>query len=298
MLRPNRHREALAAAIELSMNPFRLAPRGCLASCILLALAWPGAGRAADADAIKVHYGVSLIGLPIGSAVVSGFIEPSGYRIEASAKMTGLASIMSSSRGAATATGGLVSGHVAPASYATTSSNSVMTRTVRVAMKAGTVSGVDITPPFDPNIPRVPITEADKRNIVDPLSAFVMTVPAGGEMVGTSACNRTLPIFDGATRFDIDLTYVGTRHVKAKGYDGEVSVCSARYRPISGHRSDGRAAKYMADNRQMEAWLAPVNGSRVVFPFRISVLTMVGTVVIEADEFSIDPTKHAAVVAH
>jgi hypothetical protein len=252
-----------------------------------------GAGGVASADSIKVHYGVSLIGLSIGSAILTGRVEASSYRIEASAKLTGLASILSSSKGAATAAGVITAAHTAPTSYATTSANATTTRTVRMAMNAGTVMGVDITPPFDPQMKRVPVSEADKRNIVDPLSAFVMTVPPGAALVGPAACDRTLPIFDGAARFDITLAYVGTRHVQAKGYDGDVSICSARYRPISGHRVDAKAAQYMAENRNLEVWLAPLAGTRIVLPFRISVLTMIGTTVIEADEFSVDGATHA-----
>jgi hypothetical protein len=265
-----------------------------LALAVMLAAGLPVAGWAAPGDSIRVHYGVSLIGLTIGSALVTGHVEPSSYKIEASAKLTGLASILSSSKGAATATGVLTANHVAPMSYATSSANSTMTRTVRMAMDAGNVMGVDISPPFDPQIKRVPLSDADKRNIVDPLSAFVMTLPPGAPTVGPEACNRTLPIFDGATRFDVVLTYVGTRHVKTKGYDGDVSVCSARYKPIAGHRVDAKAAQFMADNKNLEAWLAPIAGTRVVFPFRISVLTMVGTTVIEADDFSSDGSAHAA----
>jgi hypothetical protein len=43
----------------------------------------------------------------------------------------------------------------------------------------------------------------------------------------------------------------------------------------------------MTDNKSMEVWLVPVAGTRVVLPFRISVLTMIGTAVIEADDFSV-----------
>ncbi|UDL94553.1 DUF3108 domain-containing protein [Lichenihabitans sp. PAMC28606] len=264
------------------------------AAGLLAVVAAPTWGSAA-ADTLKIHYAVTLIGLPIGTALVSGVVEPNSYRIEANAKLIGLASMMSSSKGAATATGSVVGSHIAPATYATTSANSVMTRTLRMAMNAGTVSGVEITPPFDSRIPRVPVTEADKRNIVDPLSAFVMAVPPGNDLVGASACDRTLPVFDGATRFDLALAYVGTRHVKTKGYNGDVSVCSARYHAISGHRMDGPATKFMEDNKSMEVWLAPISGTHVVFPYRISLMTMIGTTVIEADEFAVDPASHASI---
>jgi hypothetical protein len=269
-------------------------PFGRTALLLLGGLGAPVLGGSASAETLKVHYGVSLIGLPIGSAAVTSHIEPASYSVEANAKLSGLASLLSSSKGAATATGAMSGTHLAPATYATTSSNATMTRTLRMAMNAGTVEGVEITPPFDPQAKRVPVTEADKRNILDPLSAFVMTVPAGAPTVGAEVCNRTLPIFDGATRFDLALSYVGTRQVKARGYDGPVSVCAARYRPISGHRIDAKAAQFMANNKGLEVWLAPVAGTRIAFPFRISVLTMIGTTVIEADDFSVDGSTHAA----
>ena len=44
----------------------------------------------------------------------------------------------------------------------------------------------------------------------------------------------------------------------------------------------------MADNKDLEVWLAPIASDRVLFPFRVSVRTMIGTTVVEAQEFRID----------
>ena len=43
----------------------------------------------------------------------------------------------------------------------------------------------------------------------------------------------------------------------------------------------------MADNKELEVWLAPVASARVLVPFRISALTMMGMTVIEAEEFNV-----------
>jgi hypothetical protein len=252
----------------------------------------------AQAETVKTRYGISLIGLPFGSASVNGTLEPSSYRIELQAKLTGMASILSSSKGAATATGSIPNNRVSPATYATTSSNGDVTRVVRMAVKDNTVEDTEITPPWDPSPDRVPVTDADKRGIVDPMSALIMTVPGTGGVVGPAACNRTIPVYDGAARFDVDLTFVGTRKVKTKGFAGDVAVCSARYRPIAGHRPNRPGTKFMADNKEMEAWLAPVGQSRLVVPYRISVMTMIGTVVIEATDFEVSGGNHAEVQAH
>jgi hypothetical protein len=44
----------------------------------------------------------------------------------------------------------------------------------------------------------------------------------------------------------------------------------------------------MADNKDLEVWLAPIASDHVLIPFRVSVRTMIGTTVIEAQEFRLD----------
>lgn len=261
-----------------------------------LAAIWPGP---AAADVLRARYSLSLIGLPIGTAGITANLEPSSYNIEADVKLTGLAALISSARGAATASGAISLGRVAAATYATTSANAKMTRTVRMGMNAGTVRDVEISPPiFDEAPDRVPVTEADKHNIIDPMSAVVMPIPRGQPAVGPAACNRSIPVFDGDSRFDIVMKYVGTREAKAKGYAGPVSVCAVRYVPVAGYRRDRKATQFMADNTHIEVWLAPVENAHVAVPFRISVLTLIGTTVIEAAEFHVEPSEKAAAAFH
>jgi hypothetical protein len=249
---------------------------------------------AAHAEALHVRYSVSLIGLPLGAASLAANLAPHRYRIEAAARLTGLASLVSSARGVAISTGAFASNRPLPSTYATTSSNAQMTRTVRMALNAGSVRGVDISPPIDPAPDRIPVTSRQKRGVIDPLSALLMPVPGSGSPVGPAACDRTIPVYDGFTRFDVPLSFEGIRQVSAQGYAGPVAVCTARYVPISGHRPHRQVTEFMASNRDMEVWLAPVGATRIVAPFRISVATLVGTTVIEASEFEVSPGRRAA----
>ena len=248
----------------------------------------------AQAQGFKARYSVKLIGLSLGYATLSGSLDPGAYQIDATAKLTGVAALVSSSKGAGAASGLLIQGRVAPNAYATTSANATMTRTVRIAMTQGNVKASEIAPPFDELPGRVPLNEAHKQKIIDPLSALIMPVPEGGNVIGPASCPKTLPIYDGWARFNINLTYVGTRQVKVKGYEGPVAICAARYVPVAGHRPDRPATKFMEDNKDMEVWLAPLGESRVTLPLRISVATMVGTTVIEATEFETSPAVTAA----
>ena len=252
-------------------------------------LMWSCALAGARAEVLHVTYGVSLVGLPIGVAHIDANLTPSSYSIDAHAKISGLAYLFSRARGASSGQGTIVDNRVVPTAFATIASNAIMTRTIRMSLSANAVTGVDITPPYDDKPDRVPLTDHDKQGVVDPVGAVVVPVPAKGPLVGPASCDRRIPVFDGYTRFDVNLTYVGERDVSAKGYQGPVVICAVRYVPIAGHRRDRPSTKFMADNKDLEVWLAPVASAHVLMPFRVSARTTMGTAVIEASEFRLAP---------
>ena len=266
-----------------SMTPAAFSRMTLLAGAV--ALGPLAAGDALAQDTFRARYSVKLIGLALGTASLNGTFEPSSYQIEATARLAGVATMVSNSKGAATSSGVFLQGKVAPNAFATTAANSTTTRTVRMALKQGNVTASEISPPFEELPGRVPVLELHKQKVIDPLSALVMPVPGEDKVLGPAACNRSLPVYDGWARFNINLSYVGLRQVKAKGYEGPVAVCNARYIPVAGHRPDRPGTKFMENNKQMEVWLVPVGESRIAVPFRISVATMIGTTVIEATDF-------------
>jgi hypothetical protein len=265
--------------------------RSFLAS--VLCAAGPGLASQAQAENIHATYHLSIIGLPIGTATATGALEPQHYKVDIGVKLSGIASLVSNAKGAATASGAIGRAGVAPAAYANTTANSTETRTVRMAMGGGAVRGLDISPPFIDPVGRVPVTESNKHNVVDPVSALIMTVPAGQPLIGPAACDRTIPVFDGFARYDVKLSFVRSQDVQVKGYSGPAAVCAARYVPIAGHRPQAKATQYMADNRQIEAWLVPLERAHAVVPLRISIMTMAGMLVVDATEFTIQPTQAA-----
>ncbi|HXT08127.1 MAG TPA: DUF3108 domain-containing protein [Roseiarcus sp.] len=242
---------------------------------------------AAPAQTLRATYAISLLGLPIGAGFVKAVITPTSYAIDGRAKLNALASLVSSSRGASIGHGAIVERRISPTTFATTAANARSTRTIRMALKGNAVVAVDISPPFAEYPDRVPLRPQDTHDIIDPVGAFVFLAPPIGPAVSPAACDRTLPIFDGYTRFDLKLSYAGERRVKAKGYSGPVAMCNVRYAPIAGHRKDRPATKYMEENRGLQIWLAPVEGTGALVPFRVSIKTMVGVLAIEATDFSV-----------
>ncbi|HEY8383360.1 MAG TPA: DUF3108 domain-containing protein [Microvirga sp.] len=265
--------------------------RPSLVTSLVLAL---GAAAPAGAQTLKVDYGISLAGLPMGTADLSTTLDGSRYRMQVGAKLTGLAGMITGGKGGATATGAVGGGQPVPASFAITSRASSGERTVRMGLSGGNVAALDINPPIDEKPDRVPLAESHKRGVVDPVSALIMPA-VKADPLDPANCNRTLPIFDGAARFDVVLTYGETRPVEKPGYKGQVLVCNARYVPIAGHRALRPSTKFMQENRDLQVWLAPVEGSRLLMPMRIAVRTMVGMSVIEAERWALaDEPKGAA----
>ena len=247
-----------------------------------------GVASAASAETLRAHYAVTLMGLHIGELNAEGNMQPQAYRMGLNAHLTGLAAMVSSVRMALVSSGAVNKrGTVAPSSYATSAVNSESTRTLRMALSAGTVKAVEINPEPEWRGQRVPVTEANKRNVLDPTSALIMPVPAGESLTGPAACQRTLPIYDGYARFDIALHYEGTRDVEIQGYNGPVAMCSARYHPVSGHLVGSRQTAFMAHNEGIEVWLAPIPAAHVVVPLRVSMPAMTGQLDIEADDFEV-----------
>jgi len=256
----------------------------------LLALAACGAALPGQAETLKVAYGISLVGLPLGSADLSTTVDGSKYKVEVGAKLTGLAGLLVGGKGAATSTGSVPGPQPQPSNFAVTSRSGKEERTVRMGLTGGNVAALDIEPPLEEKPDRVPLKEAHKHGVVDPVSALLMPAAASGGLTDPANCNRTIPVFDGAARFDVVLTYGETKTVEKPGYKGPVLVCNARYVPIAGHRSLRPSTKFMEDNRDMQVWLAPVQGTRLLVPLRIAVRTMIGMSVVEASQWALSAT--------
>jgi hypothetical protein len=74
--------------------------------------------------------------------------------------------------------------------------------------------------------------------------------------------------------------------VKAeRGYQGTVVVCSVKFAPLAGHIPDRAAIRYLTGLREIETWLAPIAGTRLLVPYRVSVPTPIGLGILQATEF-------------
>ncbi|MBD2747711.1 DUF3108 domain-containing protein [Microvirga sp. BT688] len=259
-----------------------------LIASALVTLAFAGTASFAQGQTLKVTYDLSLAGLPLGKADLVSSFKGRKYQMQGNAKLTGLAMVLTGGKGEASASGTLAGAGPRSTSFAVVSKTSDNQRSVRMGLKGGQVADVEIDPPLEPKEDRIPVQPADKKGVVDPMSALLMPALASKGLTDPDNCNRTLPVFDGASRMNVVLTYAETKTVEVGGYSGPVLVCNARYVPVSGHRPERPATKFMQENRDMSVWLAPVEGPRLLFPLKVSVRTMIGVGEMQASLWSLE----------
>lgn len=250
------------------------------------ALIWIPCGSAHAQSRLTVHYELSLAGIGIGQGDWSAEIDKDQYSAKSSGQFTGIWRVLLGPDISAATHGSASQGHLMPASYVANFSSDDDIDDVRMAFRDGVVSEVEAKPPIPASPDRVPITAADLRGAIDPLTAGLVSVPGTGDVLAPAACQRILPIFDGTHRFDMDLSFKRMDKIKAEtGYRGPVIVCGMTYRPVAGYDPGAFRVKYLKKAREMEMWFAPIAGTRLLAMSRILIPTMLGTAMLAATQF-------------
>ena len=276
----------------MSWGPVRCA----IGAVVAAAFGLFGADAASAQGRLDARYSVTLAGIPIGKGAWVIDIAESHYVAAASGTTVGLLRVFASGQGTGAARGQMVGGKPVPASFATTITTEKKTEEVRMTLSSGDVKDYAITPaPPPPEPDRVPVTEALRNGVSDPMTATLIRVPGNGNPVGPKACERTTSIFDGRLRYNLLFAYKRMEQVKAgRGYEGPAVVCAVYFVPVAGYIPSRAAIKYLASQREMEVWLAPVGASRLLVPFRVSIPTPIGLGVLEAAQFITIPQPRAA----
>lgn len=243
----------------------------------------------AKKSSVGGQYAISIAGFKIGKASLSLVMQGNAYSAKVNMSPAGIGTLFSTGKGGAEAAGWLVGSKVVPSKYRMASHAANLDFYVNLNQGSGHIRSMEVAPKFKPNAERIKVTNRHRRNAIDPLSAALMPVRQAKDSLGPKACSRKLPIFDGWTRFDVKLSYSGTQDVSGRGYDGPVVVCKARWVPVAGHRPSKDSVKYMS-KADIEVWLAPMGHKNVMIPYKISMQTKNGRLVVQAMKLTIDGT--------
>jgi hypothetical protein len=267
----------------LSVSTLRVVTGVAILAASVLLL---GASQDAYAQSkLDARYTAWLSGIPLGKGAWVIDIGEDQYSAVAIGKTSGLVRIFAPGEGSGASNGFVVSNQFAPSNYAASITTGKKTEEIRMTLSAGNVDDFAITPAPPPLPDRVPLTEAHRRGVLDPMTASLSRVPGNGDILSPEACQRRLSVFDGRLRYDLAFAFKRVEMVKAKGYAGPAIVCAVHFSPVAGHVPDRAAIKYLMQQRDMEVWLVPIAGTRVLVPFRASVPTPLGLGVLEATQF-------------
>jgi hypothetical protein len=252
---------------------------------------------AGEEGRLEAVYTATLAGIPIGRGNWMVEIADDQYTVAASGTTTGIIRFFTGARGTSAVHGTVNAGQPIPTSYGATITYDRRVDDVRIALTAGNVTDYAVEPPLPPIPDRIPVTDADRRGVFDPMTSMLNRVAGDGDPVVPDACNRKVAVFDGRVRYDLHSEFKRMETVKAeRGYAGPAVVCAVYFTPISGYVPNRPAIKYLVELRDAEVWLAPISGTRVLVPFRFSMPTPLGVGMLQATEFvSVTQPSHPAV---
>ena len=234
---------------------------------------------------VDAHYKISMTGVTIGEIHWQIEIGDTLYTATASGKASGVLSVLVNGEGTVVAQGNIAAGQIEPSSFASTITDDDGTISLQMTFVDG-IATERIAPQPPQHADRLPVTDADRRGVADPLSAVLITARLGGGALAASDCNRTLKIFDGRRRYNLLLSYGRMDKIEIeRGYKGPILVCGVVLQPIAGYRADSMIVKYVAGKHNMELWFAPIAGTSIIAPVRVLMPTLIGTLKIQADQF-------------
>lgn len=248
---------------------------------------------AAQADArLTAHFKIRMTGVSIGQLSWVADITGGGYTTSANGKASGALSVLVNGEGRVSTRGIIDGERLRPTFFSSNVTEDGEAAGLVMTFENGNVKTLRLdTPPKKDD--RIPVTEADRRGVTDPLSAMLIAAPPGElDPLSRTHCDRVLPIFDGQRRYDLNLSFKRVDTLKIEvGYAGPVLVCGVMLKPVAGHRPDSMLVKYIGDRRDMEIWFAPIVGTSVIAPARLVMPTLIGTLELAADRFEVVALK-------
>src|SRR5260370_18279425 len=192
----------------------------CTGACLLLAA--PSAFAQGKLDA---RYEARLAGIPVGKGAWTIEIADDAFFAAASGGTSGLLKAFAGGSGTGAAQGRVVNGALVSTNYSATTTTSKKSEAIRIVMSNGNVKdyAIEPEPPVDPD--RLPITDAHRRGVYDPMTGSMLRGPGSGAPLSPEACRTGAAIFDGRMPYDLKLDFKRMETVRAeKGYHVPVVI--------------------------------------------------------------------------
>jgi len=241
---------------------------------------FPAQGR------IVASYDVALAGFSLGEFRLKVRFQGPSYQMKGDGSFSLFLGRAYKSEGRAASTGQLKKLGPESTSFMVSYEGGGKEEERRISFNGGDVSDVTIIPAKKPGKRRVPVTQQQLEDVVDPLSAAFFHMQAGN-----SACDDTMPVFDGRLRYDLVLApkrVDGLPSEAPRGLSGPMQVCAVKFVPVGGHKPDNPVIKYLSTTDRIEARLVRLPETDLYVPYWVGVPTILGSAAITLTEIEIE----------
>ena len=251
-----------------------------LATTGVLTLAVTSSLALAEPKHHETRFSVKFGGIEVGVAKFDIRFDDTSYSLTGTGRTTGLVEWLAPSKGNFKSAGAMIEDQLSPKIHqVSVKERKKNEESVKLSFANDRVTDIKIKANKKRKrvAPRYVTLEAKHMaKVIDPVSTLIVPMSGQAARDGRKVCAQHFPVFDGETRYDIKLRYKSTKKIKTKGYNGHAYVCQMRYIPVAGHKKDHRNTKEMAKNKNMEIWLAPMEGVSVFTPIKIVIGTKYG----------------------
>lgn len=239
-------------------------------------MAMPAAGAAAQQIDFEVDYVVTVRSLTVAKANFGGKVAGDRFEVDGTLRSAGLARIFDKTEAKSRSVGILGKGTPQPENFLLSyaQGSSAGTR-LEIAFRNGNVSTTTHQPELGPpGNDVVPVAKSDLHTVADPVSATIVARGAPRDI-----CRRTLRIYEGGTRVDVQLKPLSVGWVYGAG-NGAVT-CSGQFVPVAGYIKSG-TYDYMRKHADMKFVYVPAHRRNLYTLHSISAKTDIGRVQLRA----------------
>ncbi len=256
-----------------------------------------------EATDLAAEFKFTALGLSLGKARLAIRIRGDRYMVQSLMNTGGLASVFFKSEYKVLGLGHLAEdGAVLPSRY---DSDFVGRSTQKLVSLIYGADGLpELTaadPPYGERILQQPVSDEEKRGTVDPMGAWIHFM-TGTSVEDDHPCGRSVPVYDGRRRYNLDLTFLGTEKAKVKGgrvFRGTAYRCLFQYTPVAGYKEKD-LAEDAVPIPPLKAVIAPIttpSGRRMLVPVQVSANAPVGKVHLKIQSLDFAPVADGLLFA-
>ncbi len=217
----------------------------------------------AAAQAFRSEFTFVAFGFRVATTAFESRFGGDTYQISGTLRARGIARLFTTTSGALSATGTFANDRITNSDLDVRYVDDGKTKRTTIAVRSGRVATVTNDPELRKSDSWVETKAAELVGALDPIAATLVRARSLGEV-----CNRTVRVFDGAMRYNLEMSFLRVIPFSAGSFKSDAVTCRARFVPISGFSADRDEIEWARDELGIEISFAPVGASDLFAPVR------------------------------